>query len=238
PAAGGDVTLHVFPPEGVPYVGETLRVTFPKGTARRQVEIALPRGVMLHGKVAEKMSGQAIDQAQVYFLPQRVNNPHWRGGLLVGPDYPVYSQPDGSFRLVVPLGPGHLLCHAPGHDFIAQAMSAGELKSGKPGGDLTYYHGVRALNYKGPSDPREVTLTPCRGVTIRGRVVGPDGQAVPWAVLCCGGDLLTTQSHVLQPYHPSAGDLGQVLAAEQGRFELRGCDPDRTYRLFLLPNPP
>src|SRR5262249_3710576 len=75
-----------------------------------------------------------------------------------------------------------------------------------------------------------------RGVTVRGQVLGPDGQPLPRAVLFCGGELLGGQTNVLRLSWLD-GDLGRAVLLEGGRFELPGCDPEKTYRLFFLDAP-
>jgi RNA polymerase sigma factor (sigma-70 family) len=245
-ALGDSVRLQILPPAGIPYLGVTQSVRLPRGTVKHSLEITLPRGVPLRGRVTEQDSGEAIDQAEIYFRPLRDNNPRRRTNLLVGEDYPVFSDPDGGYHLVLPPQPGHLLMRRPGLGLIERPVSRAELYSGKPdpdrrfdgilGGERLYFHTVHFLDVQPTDEPRELALTPRRGVTLRGRVVGPDGKAVNRAVLFCGGDLLAGQQNVLG-FSQLYNDLGCAVMLEGGRFELRGCDPMKTYRLFFLDNP-
>ncbi len=53
-----DVTA--YPPEGQPYLIAKGRVDWPKGALEQTLNIALPRGVLVHGKVTEEGSGKPI----------------------------------------------------------------------------------------------------------------------------------------------------------------------------------
>jgi hypothetical protein len=73
-------------------------------------------------------------------------------------------------------------------------------------------------------DAVEVTARLRRGVTLRGRVVGPNGKPTAEGVLCCWNQL-----------RPDVSEWnGAAVAVHGGRFELRGCDPERTYPVYFL----
>jgi hypothetical protein len=228
--------FDVFVPDGQPYLSIFKRFAWPKGAVKQSVEIALPRGILVRGKVMEKASGKAVAKVRVFFQPQRDNNPQGRKDLLNPGLTATETAPDGTFQTAVPAGPGHLLCTAPGNDFVLQKTSAGEISAGQPGGRPQYFHSIVPLNLKLQKEPKDVTITLRRGVTVRGRLVGPDGKPVLMAVLYGPGDLL--------PFpNPTRGDLlvnmggpglPRMRFITDGRFELSGCDPDRTYRIFLL----
>jgi hypothetical protein len=76
-------------------------------------------------------------------------------------------------------------------------------------------------------------VTVRRGVTLRGKLVGPDGKKVAHAILFAPGELIRNDSNFLVPF-PPGGSQARWLPVEDGRFELPGCDPDRTYRFFVL----
>src|SRR5205814_1502435 len=62
-ALGDTVQLQILPPAGLPCLGVTKTVRLPRGAVKHTLEIALPRGVPLRGRVTEQESGEAIDQA-------------------------------------------------------------------------------------------------------------------------------------------------------------------------------
>jgi RNA polymerase sigma factor (sigma-70 family) len=228
------VRLDVYPPEGVPYQETSTRVSFARGTTQRDIELALWRGVLIRGKVTEKKSGQPIRRASVKFILRKV-----------GASRPVATGPDGTFRILVPPGPGHLLCTGPDHHFVTHAIGSEELLSGKPGGFARYYHAVRALDARVKDSPLHVALTLQCGVTIRGRLVGPDGKPVPRAVMLCDPHLAIL-NHVVHSFERDGvpedsrdytyGHV-QPIQLTDSHFELPGCDPDKEYRVSFLDAP-
>ena len=86
----------------------------PKTSAKvPPADFALPRGVLVGGKVTEAGTGKAVAGAVVYFIPCRADNPYYRDFLAVGPVFPVRSDRDGRFQIAVLPGPGHLLAKGP-----------------------------------------------------------------------------------------------------------------------------
>jgi RNA polymerase sigma factor (sigma-70 family) len=230
-------SAEVFATPGEPYLNVHLGGTsWPKGAVKHEIEITLPRGVLVKGKLTEAKSGEPIDQARLYFLPQYENNPQRRDNLVVPSYYPVYSAADGSFQLAVPPGPGHLIVTGPTKDFVYQTVSREQLRAGKEGGTARYHHGVVRLDLKPEEKPREVSVTLRRGVRLTGKVVGPDGQPVRRAVLFAPGVLFPSSGQTYVVGFPSENEAVPVTLAD-GTFELTNCDPDRTYRLFLLDLP-
>ena len=65
---------------------------------------------------------------------------------------------DGSFRYVVPPGPGHLLFSADDPNLIPTAVSDGELASGKVGGPRRYYDAVLPLDLQVKDGPKDLTV--------------------------------------------------------------------------------
>jgi hypothetical protein len=67
-----------------------------------------------------------------------------------------------------------------------------------------------------------MSFTIRRGVAIRGRLVDADGKPVNDAVMFCAN------------HRPAWEKAVTPIAVHDGRWELRGCDPERTYRLLFL----
>src|SRR5262249_5731167 len=156
-------------------------------------------------------------QAELYFFAQRDDNPKARYDLLLGEGYPAFTGPDGHYRIVVPAGPGHLLFPRPGQGVIERPITRGEAYArqpvanrrfdGQPGGERVSFHAIHRLDLAPQAGPHELPVTVRRGVTLSGRLVGPDGKAVPRAVLFCGGELLEAQDNALRVSQLD-GDLG------------------------------
>jgi RNA polymerase sigma factor (sigma-70 family) len=214
-----DVGVHASPPPGEPYVDTFQGIDFPRGVVRREIEVKLPRGVLVRGKVTEAGSGKPVAGAYVT-----------HGGLRK--TYAVTS-PDGSYRLGVPAGAGRLMVTHPSNEYVPQIIGSaggglnnpggGSLEN--PAGDPFYYHAVVAVDVKKDDKEKEVNVTLRRGVTVKGRLVGPDDKPVPGAVM------------FVSAHKPPAESTMHPVFVRDGKFEVRGLDPDKTYRLLFLEHP-
>jgi RNA polymerase sigma factor (sigma-70 family) len=215
-----DIGIHAFPHPGEPYLNTFVGVDFPRGVVHRKAEVKLPRGVLLRGKVTEEGSGKPV--AGAYVTHGRLRETY------------AVTGPDGSYQLGVPAGTGHLLVTHPSGEFIPQIIgslggggnNADGGSSDKPAGDRCYFHAILNLDVKKGEDGREVNVTLRRGVTIQGRVVGPDDKPVAHAVLFASA-----------PYRPRQENTMHPIDVWNGRFELRGLDPEMKYSLLFLDHP-
>jgi hypothetical protein len=163
--------VRAYPPEGQPYLIAKGQVGWPKGALEQTLNLALPRGVLVHGKVTEEGSGKPLPGAHVDFITRR------------GPDgedlsMSVRTDSDGSFRLGAEPKPGHLLIRGPSDDYVFQAIGSRVVLEGQLGGNRLNSHAYAALDLKPGMGSQEVNLVLRRGATVKGRVVGPDGQPV------------------------------------------------------------
>jgi protocatechuate 3,4-dioxygenase beta subunit len=214
-----------MPPDGQPYLVNSTDFAWPKGTVKQEVEVKLSRGLLLHGKITEAGSGRPLANASVEYQTarddivkvQRKVHGGWHGRVL--------TAADGSYSLAVPPGPCHLLVTAPTPDYVAEPVGSAELEIAKPGGDPFYYHAAALLDLKGDEKPKELSFALRRGVTLKGTMVDPDGKPVQHAVLLVGG------------FRPAWEKAFSPIEVHDGRWELRGCDPQRTYHLLFLACP-
>ena len=207
------------PPDGQPYLGTNKSVVWPKGAITHSIDFALPRGVMMRGKVTEKGSGRPISAAIVAYHPHRTANDRFsRSG-----SRPVETRADGSFELPVLPRSGYLAVQAPTEDYVLHELDEGLIIFGQPGIQRVYAHAFVACDPKPDGESKEVAdvkaeLQP--GVTVKGQVVGPDGEPVV--------DIWMLSRIHLNPWPPLLrrwrGDYHGI--ARNGRFELHGLDPD------------
>jgi protocatechuate 3,4-dioxygenase beta subunit len=216
------VTVAVYAPPGTPYLNTYRRVEWPRGAVKHQVEIQLPRGVLVRGKVTEARDGAPVAGACVQFWPGWWDNPNPRPNVITGWQTCELTQADGTFQIAVLPGPGHLLFQGPTPDFIHEEIGSETIDSGRPGGSRYYPDAVVKLDLPARGDPKELAVTLRRGVTVRGRLLGADGKPVAKAVLL----------HRLHIYH----DLSWHFSTEarDGVFEVHGLDPARAYPVYFL----
>ncbi len=210
-----------YPPEGQPFLTATGRVDWPKGALEQTLDIALPRGVEVHGKVTEAGSGRPVPGARVGFTTRR--GPSGQDSSMS-----VHTGPDGSFRLGAEPKPGHLFVRAPDDDYVFQAIGSRLVLEGQPGGGRLYSHAYAALDLKPGMGSQEVNLVVRRGATVQGRVVGPDGQPVRDAWIFSRFILNPSQG----PWTSWSGRYHAKL--RNGRFEIGGLDPDAEVPVCFL----
>jgi hypothetical protein len=227
---GNTVVAYVIPPAGTPHLGVTKDVTWPKGAVRQRLDLALPSGLLVRGKVTEG-GGKPVPGARIHFWPRSADNPHYRPDVLAGLWGGTESAADGTFRIAVLPGAGHLSVQAAAPDFIQRAVyhdsASGDFTDAPGGGPgrrgRWHVCGLARLDLKPGADAPKMEIALRRGVTVSVRVVDPDGRPVDRAKFVCQ---LPVASLGPAEFYP--GDL------RDGRLELTGCDPDLTYPLYIL----
>jgi RNA polymerase sigma factor (sigma-70 family) len=208
----GDVGVHAYPPEGEPYMPGSGGLRFDKGVVHRDIEIALPRGRLLCGKITEVENGKPVAGAIVEYNGD--TNVRARSG------------PDGRYQLAVwPATAGRLMVTHPGGDYIQRIIGSAGGSLDKPVGDPSYYHAIVEVDIKADDMPKEVNVTLRRGVTIAGSLIGPDDKPVASALM------------FVSAHKPRSEKTMQPVHVRDGRFEVRGCNPEQEYQLLFLEYP-
>ncbi len=215
--------VYAYPPEGQPYLITHGSVVWPKGALEQTLNIALPRGVLVHGRVTEEGSGKPIAGAMVDFEVRRELNGNNHNSTLT-----VYSQPDGSFRLGAEPEAGHLFVRGPDDDYVLQSIDSGIVLRGRPGGSRLYLHAYAALDLKPGMASQEINPVLRRSATVVGRVVGPDGQPVRNAWIFTR--LILDPSRETARYWTGSYH-GKV---SNGRFAIRGLAADAEVPVYFL----
>jgi RNA polymerase sigma factor (sigma-70 family) len=210
-------------PVGQPYLTPRQTFEWPRGAVKHARDIKLPRGVLVRGKITEAASGQPVAGAGVQYEPCPGQNPKVRTDVLRGWQDMVVSGADGVFQIVVQPGPGHLLISGPTQEFIHQEIGSNIISAGRPGGLRYYPDGLVKLDLPAKSGTKEVAVTLRRGVTVEGRLLGPDGKPVARALL-------------FHRLHVAGFDLMWrfPVKVSDARFAVQGCDPKGTYPVYFL----
>lgn len=213
PFPGPAVKLTVYPPAGAPYPVFAREVTWPPGADKHDADLAVPRGVLVRGTVEETGTGRRLAGAVVNYT--------WADRHKVGAARPAgelsvrgaITGPDGAFTLAVPPGSGHVVVKAAVPDYVPVEIAGPLLRGYGKGGPPVFPDALAALTVAAGAGPQDVTARVRRGVTLRGRVVGADGE------------LVIAHLHSLH-YRQRGIEVGDhSVQIRGGPFELPGCEP-------------
>jgi 5-hydroxyisourate hydrolase-like protein (transthyretin family) len=224
----GDVyRVHVYPPEGEPYVPVLTGFDWPKAAVRHSLEVKLPRGVVVRGRVAEEPSGAPVAGAWAVYHQRYRDNKRYRNM----PTNEAATDADGRFTLVVSHGLGHVLVQGPSADYLHVPTSFSEMGVAIYPSFHMYPDAHAALDIKDGEATQALELRLRRGVTVTGRVLKPDGQPVARAVAF--GRSYTPYQEGHFPLMPFNG-MAPFLEVKDGRFEIPGCDPEKPGTFYFL----
>ncbi|HVX13531.1 MAG TPA: carboxypeptidase-like regulatory domain-containing protein [Pirellulales bacterium] len=221
PSAGAKMTILAFAAEGEPYLTTHTTFEWPKGAAKHTIDVALPRGVLAQGHVVDQ-DGESITGAAVQYRPL-LRNPNNRDSLQLGWQYSAHTDTDGNFALPVLPGEGHLLIQGPHGDFIHQEIGSRVIDVDQPGGERLHPDAVIRLDVPPDKESVRADATLRRGVTVRGRLVGPDDEPVRRATIVSRLQVLGFRFHGHVP-----------TEIFDGNFELHGLDPEQSYPVHFL----
>jgi RNA polymerase sigma factor (sigma-70 family) len=222
PSPGEYFRMHAFAPDGRPYLVPQLEFAWSKGAVRKELEIRMPFGVLIRGKVTDATIGRPLPGSSVQYIPVAARGDNT---ILSGSQSKVASRTDGSFQVAVPPGKGHLLVFGPTDDYVLDTIGSNALTRDLPGGLRFRAHAVIPYEVKAGDPPRDVTASLRPGATIRGRLEGPDGRPVTEAFI------ITTLN--IDANNPLWHSFSQTPVRD-GRFELRGLDPRGVTRIHVL----
>ncbi len=217
--------VAAYPPDDAPYLVRQLEpISWEGGERTKTVDVTLPRGALVRGKVVEEGTDSPVVGASVQYAPEEANNPNKSDKILTGWQDIHLSDRDGRFQIAVLPGPGRLLIHGPTNEFVVRETSERELDRGKPGWRRDYVHGIERIEPAAKSPPLEVTIRLKRSKTVRGELVDEQGAPVD--------EVQMLSQLEVHPY--SLNWRGSSVEARGGRFELSGLANDRDYPVHFL----
>jgi beta-lactamase regulating signal transducer with metallopeptidase domain/protocatechuate 3,4-dioxygenase beta subunit len=218
--------LTAHPPAGTPYLCRqtTDEIRWDTGDRVKQVDLTLPRGVLVRGKIIAAGTSQPIARVAVQYVPEETSNARNTRGILTGWQAIQLSDDAGNFEIAVVPGPGRLLAHATGGNYVLQELSSSLLSRGKPGGQRQYAHAIHKLDPQPDAEPLEVTLELEPGASLAGQIVDEQGQPIE--------EVLVVSRLDISPY--SLWWRGGTPPALGGRFQLTGLQAGVTYPTHFL----
>ncbi len=223
PSPGDRFSVSANPPPGHPYLPTSQIVDWPKGAVERPLDLALSRGVLIRGKVVEDGSNRPVAGAAVAYVahprPEDVSRVY--GG-------EAETATDGSFAMAVLPRKGYLAVRAPGDHFVLREIGNQEFFRGRPGGRRLSSHAFVACEPKPDGPSLEINISVQPGISVSGRVVGPDDQPVTGVWLLGRG--VRGPSPV--PWSMWQGSYHRI--AFNGHFELHGLEPSADVPVYFL----
>ncbi len=131
PTPGDSIGVMAAPPDGEPYLSARTRFSWSKGAVEHPVDLALPRGVMVRGKVTEDGSGRPVAGATVMYVRPMAAGARLKSD---GSARPAETRADGSFRLAILPQAGHLVVQAPSDDYVLREIGSDLFFQGRGGG--------------------------------------------------------------------------------------------------------
>lgn len=219
--------VKAYPPDGVPYLGKNSYLAEPEKDAPLEpIDLTLPRGILVRGKVIDSKSKQPIARAMIQYRPETRNNPN-SGDYARSTQHSDITDENGQFAIVVLPGPGRLFADASVSEFIKQEISSDEVEGNpQPGGDRHYINAIKPIHPTPDTEAIEVTMLLERGEKVVGRVVNEKGKSVEKAVI------------LKQQDNPTFTSLGlgkrRNEKVSDGKFEIAGLAKDTPYPTYFI----
>jgi RNA polymerase sigma factor (sigma-70 family) len=228
----GLITIEPYPPDGSPYLTRATVFGWPKGgKTKLEIKVELPRGVLVSGKVTEADSGKPVAGAVLTYLALQDNKfqmaTPWVLSWLRYPGEFVRTKDDGTFTATVYPDKGVLMAKGPTRDYVLERLDRKEFGLGDFGAGL-YADGAAPLDLKAGADAPPLALKLRRGVTVKGRVLDPDGKPVKSALVCHS---LSLQDQGERAYY--FGHSPAPVAVKDGTFTLTGIDPKAEMPVYI-----
>lgn len=204
-----------------------------KGETHISIPITMPVGMLVRGKIINRATGEPIANAGYVHILRRekpktmnkddANRMYWSN------EYHYrYSAEDGTFEQPVPAGEsGMILVKAPDSSYVSQVTSYGEIQNGKSVPWWSVVEGLAEVETKRDAKILTLNIPLTRGMTVEGKVSGPNGEPVHRGFVVTSTPM---QTHSQQTYNGE--QWGRLI--KDGRFSVDGCDPSNETVLYFL----
>ena len=170
--------------DGRAYVPTIQQVANGRGPGPIRMDFALKRGAWARGRVTDKSTGKPVRASLSYFIlednPHRKDYPQY-GTIRVSP--PFHADEDGEFRIVVIPGRGILAARL-GDVPYRLGVGIDKIKGLKEYQSYmfaTNFNTLVEIDPKPGDDSVTADIALDRGRTLKGKLVGPDGEPVAGA---------------------------------------------------------
>jgi protocatechuate 3,4-dioxygenase beta subunit len=210
--------VTAYPPDGAPYLVRKTDEPIQWETSERvkQVDLTLPRGVLIRGKITAAGRGTPIAGASIQYLPQASKDRRPDRTILTGWQAIEVSGDDGSFQIPVLPGPGWLVVHAGSGSYVLKEAGSSFIDYGKPGGQRYYAHAFHKIDPTAGADALDVTIELQPGASLAGQIVDEQNQPVDEAIVVSRLDIWRTSLYWRGGSPPVLGGRFQLSGLEEG----------------------
>jgi hypothetical protein len=225
---GDRFRISCYAPDRTPYLARQTpyekSIEWQAGDRVKQVDLTLPRGVIVRGRVMEAGTNAPVAAASIQYLPERANNPNDTDDILTGWQAIQLSDANGNYEIVTLPGKGWIIAHGPTDKYILEEIGDRELSASKPGGERNYAHAFRHIEPERDQVPIELDVELRPGTTVVGTIVDEQGALLEEAIVISGLNCYPSSLTWRGSPHPILG----------GRFELSGLDVEQEYGVLFL----
>ena len=187
----------------------------------RNVDVQLPRGTLVQGRVIEKGTGLPVADATITFETSRRKAPK---NVITGWQATQKTDADGKFTYAVSPGHGTLVIRKKNSNYVIQTMESRMMTRDKPGGCRFSANAFHTMKVEEGTDTIEAEIEVVPGKTVRGVIVDRDGKPIEEAII------LTR----LKSWADLAGWRADSRPVTGGKFELTGLEPGKSYKVHFL----
>ena len=222
PKPGIRFGVQVYPPSGVAYMGRKAEeLKWENADSTRNVDVQLPRGTLVKGRVIEKGTGKPVSNATITFEGSRRKAPK---NAITGWQATQKTDADGKFTYAVSPGHGTLVIRKKNSNYVIQTMESRMMTRDKPGGSRFSANAFHTMKVEEGTDTIEAEIEVVPGQTVRGVIVDRDGKPIEEAII------LTR----LKSWADLAGWRADSRPVTGGKFELTGLEPGKSYKVHFL----
>jgi len=223
PLPGRKFNLFACGQDNDPYLSLVQEVPWPAGTAQKEINLALPRGIPLRGQVVEANTGRVVYGAQVQYTanltandvsPNREQARLWEGGS-------TFTDKEGTFFIPALPGRGELKVSFNRDD--SRYLQRRSLE-GATGGTIT---ALARLPVEIPSSghAQNVRLVVFRQGQLAGLVVDGAGQPVAGCTLLTAGEFAGTLFRAERRFQVRDGGFLIGSVGAEGKYPIVLIDP-------------
>ena len=214
--------VSAYAPTGAPYMARKAEpIRWENGDGSRQVDIALPRAVLVTGRVIEKGTGKPVAKAKVTY--ESGKDAQVPENAISGWQASQVTDAEGRFAYAVPPGNGVVQVKHPNSAYVLQSMLSGELQNRK-GGQRRYAHAFHKIapDVDAEKVTAEIQLQP--GKTVKGLVVDEAGKSVDEFQVITNLKVWDLTGHWRGDGRPD----------RHGQFELNNLEEGKEYAVSFL----